>query len=330
MQLEREKELEAESFIQTNVSLADKNWFRTGGKAAYWAAPKTALQMKKVMAFAFDRGLPYFMLGSGANILISDKGFGGLVICPRLHEIFHQPIDGNKVLLTAGAGVTLNDLIVYSLHNSLSGLEEFSGIPGTVGGAVFINLHYFEYLLSDFLVSARVLHVNTQEISTVDTAWFSFGYNSSKLHDRDYILLDATFCVAMVNEQKISYAWGRRDEIIRHRAKRYPTQSTCGSFFRNFYENEVSLEVHGKKVIWVAYYLDRVGVKGDLSVGNASVSHQHANMIVNKGDATAADIVILAREMQKRVWDQFRLLPQPECQLVGFSEYPLLKEEDVL
>ena len=93
---------------------------------------------------------------------------------------------------------------------------------------------------------------------------------------------------------------------------------TCGSFFRNFSPDEV---VHTeKKLIYVAYYLDKVGIKGELSVGDAIVSHQHANMIVNRGKATSTDIITLAQLMQKMVFDRFGIKPQPECQLVGFKE----------
>ena len=120
------------------------------------------------------------------------------------------------------------------------------------------------------------------------------------------------------------YAKGRSEEMIRHRAKRYPTAYTCGSFFRNFHEHEVTLMSQGKKLIYVAYYLDKIGVKGQLLVGDAVVSYQHANMIVNRGKATTADIIALAQKMQTMVLDQFGILPQPECRLIGFKQYPLL------
>jgi UDP-N-acetylmuramate dehydrogenase len=144
---------------------------------------------------------------------------------------------------------------------------------------------------------------------------------TSSLH----LLFDATFKLKRTDALGIAYARGRRVEIIRHRAARYPTKNTCGSFFRNFLPEEVTLESNGKKMIYVAYYLDKIGAKGTLSVGDAIVSHQHANMIVNKGNATSADIITLARTMQQMVADQFTIVPQPECQLLGFIEYPLLQ-----
>ena len=111
--------------------------------------------------------------------------------------------------------------------------------------------------------------------------------------------------------------------MIRHRAKRYPTSHTCGSFFRNFHEEEFSRAKTGKKLPFVAYYLDKLGVKGELSVGDAIVSHQHANMLINKGNASSADIINLARAMQELVYTTYGIMPQPECRLIGFTSNPL-------
>jgi UDP-N-acetylmuramate dehydrogenase len=263
------------------------------------------------------------MLGEGANILISDNGFPGLVIRPRLTQMTHIN-DDNQSYVTAGAGVSFHDLIVYCLNNNLIGLEEFSGIPGTVGGSLFINIHYFEFLLSQFVTQATVIHAKTGKIMTVDRDWFQFGYNQSTLHNHPYYVIDATFCVTRTDAIHAAFAGGRHQEIIRHRSKRYPDAGTCGSFFRNFHDTEVSIISNGKKMIYVAYYLDKIGIKGVLTHGNAGVSYQHANMLVNKGHATTNDIIMLARTMQDLVQEEFNLTPQPECQLIGFSEYPLL------
>lgn len=311
--------------IQQAVSLADKNWFKTGGNARYFIEPTSAEHMAAACTWAQQQQVPFFILGSGANILISDEGFDGLVIRPQLRTITHHMIDEKIAQVTAGAGVEISTLIEYCLAHNFSGLEEFSGIPGTVGGSVYINLHYFEFLLSHFLVHAEVIDMRIGTIEQVDNAWFSFGYNMSKLHEKKHSLVTATFAVQRVSNGEIAYAKGRRAEIIRHRNQRYPQQGTCGSFFRNFYKDEVRLESEGKKVIWIAYYLDKLGVKGALKIGDAQVSHQHANMIVNRGNATSKDIISVAQRMQQLVYESFGILPQPECQFVGFAIYPLIK-----
>ena len=309
------------SLIQTNIPLHDKNWFATGGSARYFAQPTTGKEFQESLGFAHQNSLPIFMLGHGANILISDEGFDGLVIRPALNDMI---INQDQSTITAGAGVSMHDLILFCLDQGYINLEEFSGIPGSVGGSIYINLHYYEFLLAQFLVSATIINRTTRTIETVTPEWFGFGYDESKLQDESYYLVDATFRVKKVNDLEIAYARGRRQEIIRHREKRYPVKNTCGSFFRNFHDHEVTMISNGKKMIFVAYYLDKLGVKGALRVGDAIVSHQHANMIVHSGKATSTDIINLVRTMQEMVKNEFGITPQPECRLVGFKEYPLL------
>jgi UDP-N-acetylmuramate dehydrogenase len=314
------------SLIQTDVPLAQKNWFGTGGAARFYCEPTTTQQFQEAIAHAHIHNLDIFMLGQGANILVSDEGFDGLVIKPSLTSIMLMPTDDTSIMhVKADAGVTMPQLIDYTLDNNLIGLEEFSGIPGTVGGSVYINLHYFEFLLAHFLVSAEVIHKKNGTLQTVNAQWFNFGYNDSQLHKKDYFLVSATFALKKASDEETAFAQGRKTEIIRHRAHRYPQVRTCGSFFRNFLAHEVTLEIDRKKIIFVAYYLDKIGVKGALRSGDAIVSHQHANMIVNLGNATSGDIITLAHEMQKLVFEKFNIIPQPECQLIGFKKYPLLQ-----
>lgn len=309
--------------IETNVPLHDKNWFETGGKAAYFAQPNAPEKFQHALAYAQQNNLPVFVLGQGANVLISDEGFDGLVIRPGQNQIHVVEPDSQHALVHAGAGTTMHDLIEFCLNHHLLGLEEFSGIPGTVGGSVYINLHYYQFLLGQFLISGQIINRHTGALHTVDNTWFKFGYNHSNLHDENHFLLSATFKLKKASDLEIAYARGRRVEIIRHRINRYPHKGTCGSFFRNFHEHEVTAESNGKKMIYVAYYLDKIGIKGQLSVGDAIVSHQHANMIVNRGNATSTDIAQLARTMQQLVSDQFGIIPQPECRLLGFKNWPL-------
>ena len=312
------------SLIQHTIPLADKNWFRTGGPSRFYAEPTNAQEFQQALQFASDNNLEIFILGQGANLLISDEGFDGLVIRPQLKTISYEEHADGRVLLTAGAGVTMPDLILYCLDHSIIGLEEFSGIPGTIGGSVYINLHYFEFLVAQFLVQAQVINKKTRALESVDNSWFNFRYNYSTLHSYEHYLASATFALKKASALETAFARGRHKEIIRHRASRYPATHTCGSFFRNFHENEVTLMSNGKKMIYVAYYLDKIGVKGQLCIGDAIVSYQHANMLVNRGAATSTDLIMVARRMQELVQENFNITPKPECLLVGFKEYPLL------
>jgi UDP-N-acetylmuramate dehydrogenase len=312
--------------IHENIPLADKNWFKTGGPARYFCEPETASDFQQALAFAKEHFLELFFLGEGANILISDEGFNGLVIHPRSAPlvITDCPDDSAAALVTAPAGLSMNECIEKTLASSLTGLEVFSGIPGSLGGCAYINLHYFHHFFSDFLVSAQVIEKDTNTILEVDLDWFKYGYNTSTLMTGNYFVISVTLKLQRATATETAHAQGRRYEIIRHRASRYPASNTCGSFFRNFYEEEVTLVWNNKKMIHVAFYLDKIGVKGTATVGGACVSWQHANMLVNKNNATSTNIVNLARMLQEKVKAEFGIIPRPECIFVGFKEYPLL------
>lgn len=307
--------------IQEYISLKDKNWFNTGGLARFWAEPTTQDQFSDILKWANNNSLDPIVIGEGANILVTDSIINSLVIKPKLKNIADL---GNNII-EAEAGVVFGDLINWCLNNKYLGLEEFSGIPGSVGGSVYINIHYFEFLLSNFLVGADLISKKTGEIISVDNSWFGFGYNKSRLQEKSYYLIRARFKVNSGSDLEIAYAKGRSYEIIRYRKTRYPNKNTCGSFFRNFYSEEVTLESAGKKMIYIAYYLDKLGIKGELSAGGAIVSHQHSNMIVNYNNSSSQDIVNLVKKMQELVYKNYFLMPQPECQLIGFDEYPFYK-----
>ncbi|MCF7805380.1 MAG: UDP-N-acetylmuramate dehydrogenase [Candidatus Marinimicrobia bacterium] len=313
--------------IHENIALRERNWFRTGGPAEYYCEPQNSADFSRALTFALEKNFPLFFLGEGANILVSDAGFPGLVVHPNNTDIKILSEDRDEVLIRAGSGVSMQTLIDYCLERNCIGLEDFSGIPGTVGGAVYINLHYFEYLLADFFDRGTVIDKKTGEIEEKDLDWFRFGYDESRLHDDEHYLIDATFRLRRVSETESAYARGRRDEIIRHRDRRYPDSNTCGSFFRNFHPGEVTLTIDGEPMLYVAYYLDKLGVKGALQVGGARISSKHANMLVTNEVAKSEDVIKLARTMQRMVNEEYGIVPQPECQLVGFDSYPLMQTE---
>lgn len=313
-------------FIESNVSLADKNWFATGGAAEFFVEPKTIEQMHNALLWAQSHKKGVTVLGKGANVLIADPGVSGLVIRPALRDITVEHESESTVLVTVGAGYDMGDFIEWSFNNGFIGLHEFSGIPSSVGGAVYINLHFFQFLIDQFIVKATLIDTMGL-IFVVDREWFNFSYNYSKLHEKQQYVCTVTFRLKKADSVTVAYERGRADEIKRYRAYRYPSKNTCGSFFRNFLPSEVLLQVGGKKAIWVAYYLDQVGVKGSVSYGGAMVSHQHANMIVTdtSKNPKSQDIIQCALECQKRVFEKYGIIPKPECQFIGFKTSPLLE-----
>lgn len=323
--------------VKKQISLHDKNWFQTGGLAEFFCEPLSLQELSQAIVYAQSHRLPITFIGEGANILISDEGIKGLVIrlrCNQMNLLSRETIEQlllQKIELSSEqsyiyleAGASLHDAIEFCLNNNLGGLEEFSGIPGTVGGSTFINVHYFNFLLSDFIVGGYVMSASTGEGMWVSHDWFEFDYDFSRLHSKEFYCGALIIKLKQLSHDETVFAQGRRAEIIRHRNYRYPTSHTCGSFFRNFHDHEIEQCSASTRVKFVSYYFDVIGVKGNLRVGGAMVSRHHANMIVNDSGATSSDIISLARLMQQKLFDQFQIIPQPECQLLGFSNYPLL------
>jgi len=302
--------------FKKNVLLNKFNWFGTGGPAKLFCEPKTYSEFQEAVDYANHNNLNIFVLGEGANVLISDDGFDGLVIKPEFAEI--ELLDKKKQIVRADAGVSFDKLINFSLEQNLTGLEEFSGIPGSVGGAVYINIHFFDLLLSAFLIKAKVINSKTAEIIEVINDWFEFGYDKSKLQQKNFYLLNADFKIIEKDKLVIKKAVERRNEIIKYREERYPTEKTCGSFFRNLNSSEAPVQQNGEKIIHAAFYLNKL--KGNLSVGGAEISERHANMIENKKNARSSDIFNLALKMKTYVKDRFGINLIPECQLVGFNK----------
>ena len=205
------------SFIQQNIPLADKNWFKTGGNAEYFLAPEEKKTLQEGLAWAKQNNLAVTIIGEGANILISDDGIKGLVI--NLQNKKMQIIDGR---ITIDAGVSMHDAIEYALKNNWGGLEDFGGIPGSVGGAVCMNIHYFNALLSDFIETVTVLDQESLEITEQPKSWCNFGYNKSIFLDKKQIVIAVTLRLKKLTLEETAYARGRHDEIVRQRSRRYP------------------------------------------------------------------------------------------------------------
>jgi UDP-N-acetylmuramate dehydrogenase len=311
--------------IREQESLADKTWIGTVGSAHYYCEPTNIQMTHDGLWFAIENNLRVFVLGQGANVLVSDTGFSGLVIRPQLQEIsIKSRVDG-RVLVSVGSGATIDSLITWCLDQGLVGLEELSGIPSTIGGALYHNLHYYNFSLAALLHSARVMHRTTGSLVQVTPDWIGLGQEQSKLHDDKHLVIDAMLHVREGTEEELLHARNRRAEILSHRSVRYPEKNCSGFFFKNFQGHEVGLvKQDGKLMLHASYYLDCVQVRGQLRVRNAMVSDQHPNMIVNLGGATSYDVAAVAREMQERVRDQFSLILRPGYQLVGFNPYPLI------
>lgn len=290
--------------IKQNILLAPYTTFHIGGPADYFVVAQSLDDLKESIVWAKKNHIEYFLLGTGANILVGDKGFRGLVIKNEAKEYEFQ---GNIVI--AQSGVTIESLITLSKEQSLSGFEDFAGIVSTVGGALWQNLHFLSpdrnstVYIADILQGASILHEDMSS-EEVDKAYFQFGYDKSILHQSKDIVMSATFRLSAKNPDEIQKTI---DANLQWRAEKHPKDaihSSAGSIFKK-------IEGYGAGRI-----IEKVGLKGK-QIGGAQISPVHANFIVNTGVATAKDVEDLMQLVKTTVAEQLRLDMIPEISFVG-------------
>lgn len=292
-----------------DVPLAPCTTFRLGGPADLFFEPESADALAAAILAASERGIPWFLLGCGANILVGDRGFRGLVIRNRARDI---RIDEGAGLLRAESGaLVFPDLIEAAIESGLSGLEHYVGIPSTVGGALWQNLHFLSpaperertMFIAEVVHEAEIL-TPEGERRTVPAAYFEFGYDTSILHHRRDIVLAATFVLSLADRGIL-----RRiaSENLAWRAEKHPpldTEPSAGSIFQ---------KIEG---IGAGRLIDQCGLKG-FRIGGAEVSPRHANIFINAGGATAADVRSLIAHVQEVVERETGHRLRPEISFVG-------------
>lgn len=290
--------------FQKDVILAPYTTYKIGGKADYFFVAKTRSELIDVIILARKNNLPYFVLGAGANILIGDKGYRGLVIKNEA-----KTISVNGHMITAESGVMISDLIMVAADNNLSGLEHFAGIPSTVGGAIWQNLHFLSpdrtrtIFMEEVVDSAELLAEDSQTMR-VNREFFKFGYDYSILHDRKLIVTEVAFNLTPMAGNQIK---NQISENLKWRNEKQPQlheYPSCGSVFK---------KVEG---IGAGRLIDQAGLKG-LAVGGVKVSEKHANYLIKTGDATARDVVSLISIIQEKVKSENGYLLELEINLIG-------------
>ena len=310
----RENCAELSNFIEEIASFIDRERiieeapmdrytsFRAGGKASVLVIVENVEELKKLLKAVKATSLNSLFLGSGSNILIKDSGFSGVVI--KLGEGFNTiTVEGEEV--TALAGAKLSSVARAALDNSLAGFEFASGIPGSIGGGIFMNAGAYGGELKDIVVSVNALSVDGEREYTLTGEELKFGYRHSIFHDSKDIVLSATFKLEKGNAEEID---ATMRELMEKRNTKQPVQlPSAGSFFKR-------PEGH-----FAGKLVEDAGLKG-LSVGQAQVSPLHAGFIVNNGGATATEIVELMHLVQNTVYDKFGVKLEPEVRIIGDEE----------
>ncbi len=291
--------------ILRDEPMSNHTTLRIGGTADLYCEIQLPSKLIPVLQAAQERSIPVFLLGSGSNILIDDAGFRGLII----KFINTDPPRLDFPHVTVPAGSSLKDLLEFAAKNALSGLEFLAGIPGTLGGALYMNAGAYGMTIGELCVSAEIIDDN-MEIKTVDVDFFQFRYRGSVLQEKPSTVVSVVLTVNRGDEQSIRAEYSR---ILSIRAEKHPRHDVpcAGSYFKN-----LPPENPGEHRRPAGYFLEQAGVKS-LSVGGAEVYSGHANIIINTGGATARDIIELARKMKQAVLEKFNIVLEEEVKYLS-------------
>ena len=295
--LEREKIGE----IKIDEELKFHTTYKVGGKCDYYISPSNIEKLIVLLKFLKNNNIKYKVLGNGSNVIISSKNYDGVII--SLNKLNEVAIDGD--IVKAGAGVPIIKLSNMCANNNLGGLEFASGIPASVGGAVYMNAGAYKCDMSEVLTTVTFIDEKLN-IVTAEKDKLDFSYRHSIFQDKDYIIVGASIKLYKENKDEILTLMNtRRQKRIDSQPLEYPS---AGSVFRNPSEN-----------IFSGKLIEDLGLKG-YSIGGAKISEKHANFIVNYNNATGEDIESLIKFIKDKVKEKYEIELKVEQEFVNFGE----------
>lgn len=287
--------------IEENVLLSIYTSYKTGGLAKYFAECTSNEDIKKALQFAEEKNITYEIIGGGSNLLISDNGYNGLVICTA--NLNRYIINKGNNILKSGAGISLADLVLYACNKGLAGMEAMAGIPGSVGGAVRMNAGAFNQEIKDTNLNVTLMDTKGN-IKTIKNEEIGFSYRKSRAVE-NHIVLSAEFLYNSDNMEKLL---AKRKEILEKRKEKQPLHKpSCGSVFKRPEGN------------YAGTLIEKCGLKG-YKIGGAVVSEKHGNFILNEDNATSSDIYNLIHYVIDEVKKQSGITLEPEVRMIGFDK----------
>ncbi len=283
--------------------LAADTSFRIGGPCDIAIRPDSEEKMISALSLLEDEKVPFITVGRSSNLLFDDKGFRGAVLFTSAMK--DVSFDGNE--LTAESGCPLTLLAGMTADRGLSGLEFAYGIPGSVGGAVYMNAGAYGGQISDVFSKCRVYDTENRAVRVLNFDEMNFSYRQSALREnRKLIMLSASFSLTAGNTEEIKAK--EADFLERRRSKQPLEYPSAGSVFKRPRED-----------VFVGKMIEDAGLKGT-TVGGAQVSEKHAGFIVNRGGATSADVHALIELVQRRLYEKYGIVP--ECEIISVPEIP--------
>lgn len=293
--------------VHAACALAAFTTFRVGGPADYLVDVRSAGELRQVLAAVRRRGAPLTLLGGGSNVLVADGGVRGVVVRVRMMDVSQLSPD----IVRAGAGVTMNGLVRWTIGRGLAALEAWAGTPGTVGGAIYGNAHYGGRNIGELVTRVQVM---TRDGATEDlpAREMRFAYDASRLQDTHETLVWAEFGVTPGVPESLR-ATARAS--LAHRKRTQPLDvPSAGCVFQN--PDPARDHVPDGMPASAGALVDRVGLKG-IRIGGAMISTAHANFIVNDRQATAADICALIETARAAVRERFGVALRDEIVKIG-------------
>lgn len=289
--------------MERDYPIAKLTTFGIGGPADMVAFCETVEQVVEAVEFCKTNKIDYFVIGGGSNILASDAGFRGMIILPKID---YFKIEGESI--NVGAAYSLARMVEEAVEGGLAGLESLSGIAGTVGGAIVGNAGAYGQSISDTLIDVSIYNPD-RGLYTALKDEIGFRYRHSELKWTRNIVLSARF---KLKHEDVELLRNRAAEILDQRWSRHPHQDvSAGCFFKNIEDKSAP---HGK--IAAGYLLEQIGGKSE-TVGNAGVYPSHANILINKGGATASEVRALSLKLKQRVKEVYGVELSEEVILLG-------------
>ncbi|HYM81183.1 MAG TPA: UDP-N-acetylmuramate dehydrogenase [Candidatus Limnocylindria bacterium] len=300
--------------LLTQEPLRHHTTFRIGGPADFYYAARTPDHLVIALQAAHELRLPVFLLGGGSNLLVSDEGFRGLVLRNACEQV---EFDGAAVHL--GCGTDFLQLIYELRDRSLSGLEYAAGIPGSIGGALYGNAGCYGQDIGQSTIECTVTTLDGAKVETLPASWFEFSYRDSRLKREPRVLLTCLLQFRPGVKAEIQNVIEEKLEIRRVKHPQWRIEPTAGSYFKNLppdFTYSGATTSPGTRRTPAGQLLDDCGCRG-LRVGDAMVFPKHANIIVNRGHATALEALELAEIMKARVRVKFGVDLEEEVMFLG-------------
>ena len=274
--------------------------FKIGGKADQYIVVNNIEELSATLKYAKENKLPIYIIGNGSNILVTDKGIRGLVIKINIQNIKIEKLE-NYIQVTVGAGYKMMGLAIKMLNEEISGFEELSGIPGTIGGAIFMNAGAYGKEMKDIVISTKCMDMDGK-ILDFSNEKQKFEYRSSIFQKNNYIILETTLRLEYGKKQKIEEKMNQYKNL--RKEKQPEDLPSAGSSFKR------------KEELITAKLIDECGLKG-YKIGGAKISEKHAGFIVNYNNATAKDVLDLAKYVKEKVYEKYAIKIEEEIKIIG-------------